>query len=329
MYLGGAGPGAAPRVIELLLHSVLKELRSVKQPTITVSVTNASRTQTISVVCAGFQTEGFPPRRVGHWFEAGLYRVWEIGAVAGASDWFEMDVRSTQGGAILTVQHKDTIQVSIRNCRGRRTPSIRLSFRLIPSLQKIDRDQLYGIAGVLRDISLLRPGVATALQSNLLPRELGYYYADGLKSMLFEDDHHRHPLHPGCLSFSASEADMNVEGYLRFLHAGVPYARSFVNYRPSQGGTHVEGLGDALCELFPAETWGCRKTVLVTNPDTSASISMPHTFIGALHIKLADAKYAGPTTDVLINEDVREFVRKAASKSLKRQWEEFRAKRGY
>ena len=90
---------------------------------------------------------------------------------------------------------------------------------------------------------------------------------------------------------------------------------------------HLEGLGDALKRLFPDAKRGCREAPLITNPDTGAKVNVPHNFIGALHLRIANPKYRGPTKNVLIGEDVRKFVREAATKPLKRQWEQLRAQR--
>ncbi len=113
---------------------------------------------------------------------------------------------------------------------------------------------------------------------------------------------------------------MSVEGHLRFLHAGVPWVKTFVNYHPTQGGTDLEGLGQALRDLFPDCGKGCRVLTLVTNPDTGAKIRVPHSFIGVMHLQTTRPSYAGPTRDVLCDPEARAFVHQAASVPLREQW---------
>jgi hypothetical protein len=76
----------------------------------------------------------------------------------------------------------------------------------------------------------------------------------------------------------------------------------------------------ALKELFPDPSRGCRKTTFVTNPDTGGGVILPHPFIGAMHLRALNPTYYGPTRDVLFGDHFKEFVRVAATESLKRQW---------
>ena len=116
------------------------------------------------------------------------------------------------------------------------------------------------------------------------------------------------PQNEATLSFRRETKKMSVEGYLRIVHAGVPFAWNYVNFKPTQGGAHLEGFGAALRDVVPHSTHGCRELNFVTNPDTGAHIKVPHSFIGALHLRTSQPRFAGPTKDILMGDDVREFV---------------------
>jgi DNA gyrase/topoisomerase IV subunit B len=236
-----------------------------------------------------------------------------------ASDRFA--VASCDGTQTVTLKVANGVRVSTTRRAGRGRPFLKIRF--VPaaaSFPPLSPQQLYSIAGLLRDHSLLRPGLATRLTADVLAHGLSYYYRDGLKNFLLEEDHCRWPLHEGCLSFASSTKEMSVEGHLRFLHAGVPIMHSYVNGHRTMGGAHLEGLGMALSKMFPDSRRGCRCLEFVTNPDTGAKVKVPHSFLGAMQIRIRAPHYYGPTKDVLMGDDVREFVASAATKTLCEQW---------
>ena len=186
-----------------------------------------------------------------------------------------------------------------------------------PACDGLQPAHLYTMAGMLKDMSLLRPGLATKLAGDLLPAQIRYFYQNGLRSFLFEQDHSRFSLGTGCVDFADERGGMKVEGCLRFLHAGTPNVWSYVNFSPTQGGAHVEGVGKALQEIFPDAGSGCRPLTFVTNSNTGARVHVPHSFIGALHLQMKDPRFDGPTKDILLDDDVREFVYGALLPKLK------------
>jgi DNA gyrase/topoisomerase IV subunit B len=324
MYFGTQGSAAIPRMTRGLIDAVLATAASRYSGPISVAVT-VRRLQTISVEFDGLRSKIFSPTRLNDWLDAILSKCWEIAAVAGASNQFAVEACDAKKSARLKIQNG--CHVSTKVFPTVRKPGLRITFQpLVAVFGSLPNEGLYSIAGNLRDLSLLRGGMATHFHADALDGELAYFYQHGLKSLLFEDDYARWPLHPGCLSFKASSKGMSVEGHLRFLHAGVPLVRNYVNFHPTQGGAHLEGLGVALRELFPDSSRGCRQAPFVTNPDTGARIEVPHTFIGAMHLRTDNPKYYGPTRDVLLGEEVCEFVRLAASEPLKQQWQALRTR---
>ena len=118
---------------------------------------------------------------------------------------------------------------------------------------------------------------------------------------------------------------MKLDGCMRFLHAGTPRIRSYVNFSPVQGGAHLEGVGKALRATFAHATRGCRPLMFITNSNTGARVRVPHSFIGVLHLQTEDARFEGPTKDILLGDDVREFTYSVVLPKLK----EWQARRPY
>lgn len=324
MYFGTRGSAAIPVMTRFLIEEVLKSAPAKYCGPVAVSITGEKRQQTISVEFDGLNSMRLSPAVLDSWLDL-LVGNWtsQLAIVAGASNRFTLE--SWDGERWARLEIRDGFRVSTKVSPAIRTPCLRVTFQpRVPVFGYLSHEGSYNIAGYLRDLSLLRRGTATRFQADALDGELRYFYKHGLKSLLFEDDYTRFSLHRGCLSFKASTSDMSVEGHLRFLHSGVPRMRSYVNFDPAQGGAHLEGLGDALLELFPDPSLGCRITTFVTNPDTGASIQVPHAFIGAMHVRVAQPRFLAPTRDVLCSKGVREFVRMAAIDPLKRQWNALR-----
>jgi DNA gyrase/topoisomerase IV subunit B len=54
---------------------------------------------------------------------------------------------------------------------------------------------------------------------------------------------------------------------------------------------------------------------------------LPHAFVAALHVQVFNPRFAAPTRDILIADEVREFVREVVLATLPAQWAELRSKR--
>ncbi len=325
MYFGRRGSPAIPLMTRGLIDAVLATAGKKYRGPIVVSVTGKGRRQAISVEFAALASTVFSHARLDGFLQSMTTQpAYELGSAAAGSRQFAMESCDGQRRALLEIQHG--FQVATETTPSPLPPSLRVVFQPEPTLfDCLSHDGLYNLAGNLRDLSLLHPGLATHFTADSLAGELRYFHQHGLKSLLFEDDHARWPLHPGCLSFKGTAKNMRVEGHLRFLHAGLPHVRSYVNGHPAQGAAHLEGLGAALLELFPDPSLGCRRVSFVTNPDTDAKIELPHPFLAAMQLQLAEPRYYGPTRDVLCGDEVREFVRCAASETLRKQWENLRA----
>jgi DNA gyrase/topoisomerase IV subunit B len=325
LYLGAAGTEAVSRAIcEILQVIIIRAPKHYKGP-VNVFVSQAGR---ISVHFTGLAMADLDPDHVQDWYGRFFSdrHLAMLPIALGFSD--ECSIESADGKRKALWKFSDETGVVTKRTSRRGTPSLKISFTPVSDLgRSLTRDHLYGIGSMLKDLSLLRSGLGTALRADALAGELHYFHEQGLRSFLFEEDYARWSLHPECLSFKGRAQGMKVEGHLRFLHAGTPHVRNWVNLHPTQGGAHLEGLGDALGEMFPDADMGCRALQFITNSNIGAYVRLPHSFIGAVRVDLDDPRYDGPTKDILLGDDVRRFVRDAALEHLPEQWTRLR-KRG-
>jgi DNA gyrase subunit B len=222
----------------------------------------------------------------------------------------------------------DRSSIRFRRLKKKGPPGISLTMRLpgttFGTCSNADFSQL---GSMLRDQAILHPALSISLRKGRSAIELAWLYPEGLKSLVAEMDYSRWSLHPDSLSFHGERDGMKVEGAVRFVHSGIPVVRSWVNFCPTQGGAHYEGLGRALKKLFPDANAGCRRVTFETNSDNRKRVQLPHSFVAALHVQLPDPRYYAPTKDILIGDEVRDFVCDIASAALPEQWEELRRQR--
>jgi DNA gyrase/topoisomerase IV subunit B len=321
MYFASGGREAIPRMVEYLVVSVLDHEADVWSGNLDVFISNGGG-QEITVTFEDMVNRQFLPVDGADWF-ADLFRPqsWWPSIIAAASSRFVLE--SSDGVKKRRMEICDGAEMLESSHAGDGKSYLRFGFTPAAGVfQSAGHEEYYKICGWLRDLSMLRSGVKTCFKADDWEGEMSSYYKFGMKSYLFETDYVRFNQHPGCLQFSATQADMKVECYLRFIHAGTPYVKNFVNHFPTQGGSHLEGLGKALRELFPESTRGCRQSRFVTNPDTNEGVVIPRPFIGVMHLQLDDPRYFAPTKDVLRTEGVAKFVYKAAAETLKEQWRE-------
>jgi len=324
MYFGGGGREAIPRMVEYAVTSVLEHGADAWRGKLEVSVENGV-TQRITIHFDGLLYPGFQPDEQADWFGMITSRAfgnWWLEIIAGAS--VEFAIESSDGVKCRRMKIREGAQIGDTMGDGNGKVYLRITFSPASDpFKTAGVDEYYKIIGWLRDLSMLRSGMKTRFTSDDMEGEMSGYYREGMKSWLMEADYARYSQHPGCLHFAATEKDMKVEGYLRFVHAGVPFVKNFVNHHPSQGGSHLEGLGRALKELFPDDTRGCRQSRFITNADTNEGVMIPRPFIGVMHVQVGEPRYYAPTHDILMMNEVAEFVYQAAAETLKKQWEAF------
>ena len=324
MYFGVGGTDAIPHAVHYIVERVISLAPVRYRGPVSVFVAENGH---VTAHFAGLRLSTLKPANVGHWTnDFHQARLWMIGAAVGFSEEFKIESSDGRRKATWRFTEKTGVRTNVSITQGE--PAIRICFRpLATAAQGLTHEHFYSIAAMLKDLSLLRPGLAISLRADRLAGEISYFYQQGLRSLLSEEDYARWSLHRECISFTGEGDKMSVEGHLRFLHAGNPHVRSYVNFHPTQGGAHLEGLGMALQELFPDSARGCRVVSFVTNSNTGAQVKLPHSFIGALQLRFNDPRYDGPTKDILIGDDVREFVYRTAIAQLKQQWERLRKQR--
>jgi DNA gyrase/topoisomerase IV subunit B len=353
MYFGLQGARALPAMILNGIHAALTDVSKSYQGPITVQVGNRES----SINFEGLNNQFFGPAKFGRWINVdrlktglkpGVKWDWadfstsqkrgflqrsqrsEFSFLAAAADYMEISEFDGKDRKKLRVNPKAARKfLSDRLDSGARYT--RISFA--PNRRAFGmpgHDELYLIAGGLRDLSVLRPGLATEIRSTHKELvNLRYCFERGLESLLFEEEHTRWPIYAGVLRASAKQGLWKFECVIRFLHAGVPRVRSWVNYHPTQGGAHLEAIGQALSDLFSGPSAGCRTAELIVNPDTGAKVLLPRTFVGALHLQCDAPRFMGPTKDVLMGEEIREFIYRAAKSQFAAQWEKLKDQRAF
>jgi DNA gyrase/topoisomerase IV subunit B len=323
MYLGVGGPDAIPRVVQYIVQALCRIQAVPYRGPLTVSVNKGG-----TVIVESPNTSGgiFHPAAVGQWIDAMLdQKWWMLAAACGFCERFEIHAADKQKIATLTFADNQGFITNISPQHGESF----IRFVLEPSQPHfggLNTAHLYAIAGMLKDVSLLHPGLATKLSGDWLQAELRYLYQEGFRSFLFEEDHSRFSISDDCVEFAHNRDEMKIAGCLRFVHAGNPHVRSYVNFLPTQGGAHLEGVGKALGEIFPDAKRGCRPLMFITNSNTGAHVHVPHSFIGVLHLQTDNPRFDGPTKDILLGDDVREFVYAAVLPKLS-EWQSRRAHR--
>jgi DNA gyrase/topoisomerase IV subunit B len=320
MYFGASGREGVPKLFLMLINGVLRLTPIDYKGPIEVSITRQADDDVMQVLFKGLTASWLPAAHPETWV-AGLAKpeAFQLNLVpmAGSVCVLECSDGKRKGSLRWSSGNPGKARVSAST----NPPFMR--FRLRPDREifhTAGHNQLYQMAGILRDFCLLRPGLAATFRSDVLGKEIRYFYKQGMKSYLMEADYQRFPLHPGYLGFQLADGDTKVECFLRFVHAGSAQVRSYVNFHPTQGGTHLEGLGMALKELCGPEARGCRDILFLTNPDTGKQLFLPWPFIGVLHFQTPEPRYRGPTKDILDNTEATDFVYRAAKTQLRGQW---------
>jgi DNA gyrase/topoisomerase IV subunit B len=249
-------------------------------------------------------------------------RHWEANAVTAACGKVAVEISTSKASYRALIQEGRRVRLSKRIPTGRR--GVRFVCHPAEVFGNFTIEHFNTLSGFLRDQAALHQGMQAELECD--GRNHGaWWFPKGLVSFVTQDDYGRFSLHPTPIQASATEGSLRVDVALRFVHSGPSRFWTWVNCEPVQGGAHLEGMGDALREVFPDETAGCRTIPLSTNTDTSAVVNLPHSLIGAMHVQTPDPKWAGPTRDILMGDDIREFVHKALVQSIAQQWKAGRA----
>jgi DNA gyrase/topoisomerase IV subunit B len=325
MYFGCGGSAAIPRMLNELAIAVLEDTADQERIGLEVELSEIGRPK-FSLWFKGLACRTLSDFQPDELFDWGSQLRAQLAMTVAASESCVLQVFDRHNSWELRVSDKPAFLY--RRLARKAQPGIKVQACLHqPTFGTLTSSEFHRLGSMLRDLSILRPGLATSLRMGKSELTLAWRYPEGLKAFVAEMDHSRWPLHADCLQFADEREGMKVEGCVRFVHAGVPEIRSWVNFHPSHGGAHYEGFGDALKKVFPDAKAGCRRVRFTTNPDENAWVMLPHPFVAAMHVQLSDPKFAGPTKDILLGQEVREFVREAASAALPKQWAELRKRR--
>lgn len=325
LYFGRQGAAAIVEMISLVNRWLVTICPRGGARTIVAELGHVGSGDQVSILLETSYPASVDPGAPEEWFSEKL-RESAVLLVAAASH--EMSVDVSQGDHRMVVVVSEGAKVEIGTPPPLPLHRVLVTFRPDGStFGSLTETEVYQLSGLLEDAAILNPGLHVRFAAIERGIQFSWTYVNGLASWLLKRDHSRWPLHSGTLSFAGSAEEIEVEGHLRFLHAGASELRSWVNLHPCHGGAHFEGLGDALLSMFPDPDAGCRRVAFVTNPDKESIVWLPHCFVGAIKVTLPDPKYAGPTRDILLGAEVRECVRSMASRTLPKLWEESRSRR--
>jgi DNA gyrase/topoisomerase IV subunit B len=342
MYFGYRGSKAIPLMIMQVIHAVLNRAQRNYHGLIEVSMTPEEQ----AITFQGLGTRVLDVRKFARWIEKVATRKLIVRAQGGLPEEQSRQERvypdvmiTALGSKIFTIRKASrtnlsrftsrpgNLTVSSKATRSAREPFLRIEFQQDKAVFAEPRsEEIWRVAGALRDVSVLRPALTTRLRL-ASGHCLQFYYERGIESALMEEDHQRWPIYDGILKAAGARGGLRFECCIRFVHAGVPRVKSWVNRLPTQGGSHVKGIGRALSELFPEYDKGCRTLPLMVDTDSKETIMLPRALVGMLHVETELARYKGPTKDVLDDGEVEAFIYKAAREQFQAQWVRLKGER--
>jgi DNA gyrase/topoisomerase IV subunit B len=325
MYFGRSGPAAIPKILSWLVQGLLDEYGLRRGSRVLINIGGGVR-QEFNIEFFNLARKPLSALLPDPWLKMSGPLSQPLSFAVAASERCVLSV--AQRGMVKELVLADRRKSKTRTLRKRGAPDFAVRLRLHgPAFGQLRLGDFHRLAGILQEQAVLRPGLSILLSQHKPEMQCQWQYIEGLAGYLEELDHSRWPIHPGQIVVFAAEGGLKLELRLRFVHAGIPEVRNWVNFEPTQGGAHLEGFGDALQALFPEARTGCRVVNFVTNADSGASVKLPHPFIAALHLQMDAPKYEGPTRDILMDDGVRKFVREAICAVLPKQWEELKNRR--
>jgi DNA gyrase/topoisomerase IV subunit B len=334
MYFGSRGARGFAGALQDLIVGILKCAPSDYCGPLAVAVEGGRGKQTVVIHFEGWRGKTFSPETLNDWFELPP-PLWASALVAG-SDCFEMTSNARGKSARLLV--RDGTDVSTRVGRTtNKSQVLEIKFEPHePTFGRLDSDMIYWICGRLRDLSSLRAGLVTEVQAVESRISVRYEYAEGLRSRCSEETSDELLPWGGAyvdyFSVRAETGSERVDAFICSSWDGPSMIKSFVNFAPTSGGTHVQGLGRALRDLeknfekVPRE-FRTPKVEFKINLWKQAKLELSQRYRVFLHLQTPEPCYEGATKSVLAGTKFCQFVQKAAYPQLLEQWKGFEAKR--
>jgi hypothetical protein len=326
MYFGPGESTGMAATIEVL-HGMLAVAPLDYEGPVSVCVEQNGKRQTVSLRFEHWEFQTFSPERLENWVDEIFGRSMFSLCVAMAGTQ-RFTIESLRAGirARLRVNEKFRV-IRKRDKVPSKLSSLLVTFELSsPEIRPLTSADRYMLCGRLRDLSSLRGGLVTVFRSPHDGVELRYQYTDGLRSRCLEELDLGDSYRVGaCFSVRVQRASMKLDLFLmRFFERPISI-RTFINFQPTRGGTHLEGLGAVLLELehefeeIPSDT-PLPKMVFETNPYSRSKVRLQYGYVGIMHVQAERVHFEGATREVLAGKQFADFVLKAATPSLKKQW---------
>jgi len=177
-----------------------------------------------------------------------------------------------------------------------------------------------GLAERFRELALLNRGLEISLTDQRRPNEARsarFRYPDGARDFVAVlDEQKEEPVHPHIIGFEREEPRMagTMEMALRWRASHEERVRSFVNSRPTDGGTHERGFRDGVAAAVTAYARE-RRLLTATDPDLDAD-RIGEGLTAVVSVKLDHPEFEGSTRGRLGNAPVRACVEQAVQDHL-------------
>jgi DNA gyrase subunit B len=164
----------------------------------------------------------------------------------------------------------------------------------------------------LRELAYLNAGLHITLKDYRSGAGDEFRFASGVRGLVADMNEKRDPLHPEVIYWHGAADGVRVEAALQWTGAFAPQIASFVNsIRTSSGGTHVEGLQEAIVQsVTQAVSGGDGSGEVFSVADVSEGLG------AVLSVQLATPQFDSQTKAQLVNLGVAGTVSRMLSRAV-------------
>lgn len=239
-----------------------------------------------------------------------------VSCVNALSERLELDVLR-DGGHFRAIFSRGTVTEPLTRIADSTQQGTRVYFlpdaRIFRDVLDFSRDVL---SWRLRELAFLNPGLAITFcdRRGSEPAEERFLYAGGTQSFVAHLNQARIPLHAPPIHILESVSGVEIDLALQWTSLYAEDTHSFVNsIRTAEGGTHLEGLRDALTETVQqlARARGRRGVERIRGIDVREGLAC------VLSLKVPQPEFGGQTKTRLTNAGIRGLIRETVEGHLR------------
>ncbi len=252
-------------------------------------------------------------------FGPGIYRVSGglhgvgISCVNALSSWLELEVHR-DGGRWRQRFRQGRPEADLERVGDSDRHGTRIRFRPDPTIFEVDRLSYDALHERVQELAFLNPGVELEIRDERDGRSDRFRYDGGIESFVIHLNRQRGALHTRPFRVKGEAGGVQVDAALQWTALYDLDLRSFVNAIGTvAGGTHVEGLLDALvgaAEDFAREAGLLSEAGFLSIDDLGEGLTC------ALAVELASPRFEGQAKTRLTNQEVRGAVAELARRQL-------------